>query len=109
MARQTNSRSKARPSSALGPSVHPGCFALDSLESRAAARALAERRESLPYHCSTCLLTGLMVMDSNRPEFIPNEKMEKGPGGWFWKCPKHKDSSKEATVQALIKLGLWGG
>ena len=68
----------------------------------------AESRESLPYRCSTCLLTGLLVMDSHRPEFIPNENMEKGPDGWVWKCPKHKDPSKEATAQALIKLGLWG-
>jgi hypothetical protein len=89
--------------------VKPGNFPLSSVESRAAAQALADGRESLPYHCSTCFLTGLGVMDSHRQEFIPNEKMEKGPDGWFWKCPRHGDPSKEATVQALIKSGLSGG
>lgn len=84
-------------------------FPLGSVESRAVARALAKERESLPYRCSTCVLTGLLVMDSHRPEFIPSEKMEKGPDGWVWKCPKHKDPSKEATVQALIKLGMREG
>ena len=88
--------------------MKPADFPLGSVKSRAVARSLAESRESLPYRCSTCLLTGLLVMDSHRPEFIPNEKMEKGPDGWVWKCPKHKDPSKEATAQALIKLGLWG-
>jgi hypothetical protein len=82
---------------------------LGSVESRAAARALAERRESLPYHCSTCFLAGLVVMDSRRPEFTPNENMEKGPDGWVWKCSKHRDPSKEATVQALIKSSQLGG
>ena len=43
-ARQTNNRSKERPSSAIGPSMHPGSFALKSVKSRAAARAMLERR-----------------------------------------------------------------
>lgn len=89
--------------------MKPWSLPLGSVESRAAARALAERRESLPYHCSTCFLTGLVVMDSLRPEFVPNENMEKGPDGWVWKCSKHRDPSKEATVQALIKSGQLGG
>jgi hypothetical protein len=89
--------------------VKPADFPLGSVASRAAARALAEERESSPYQCSTCFLTGLGVMDSHRPEFIPNERMEKGPDGWIWKCPKHKDPSKEATVQALIKSGMLRG
>jgi hypothetical protein len=89
--------------------MKPEDFALGSVESRAAARILAGSRESLPYHCSTCFLTGLGVMDSHRPEFVPNENMEKGPDGWIWKCPKHKDPSKEATVQALIKSGMLSG
>jgi hypothetical protein len=90
--------------------VKPGNLPLGSVESRAAARALAERRESLPYHCSTCFLTGLVVMDSRRPEFVPDEEMEKGPDGWWiWKCSKHRDPSKEVTVQALIKSGQLGG
>jgi hypothetical protein len=45
-------------------------------------------------------------MDGHRPEFIPNKDMKKGPSGWVWRCSKHKDPSKEATVQALIKSGL---
>jgi len=48
-------------------------------------------------------------MDSHRPEFVPNENMEKGPDGWLWKCSIHKDPSKEATVQALIKSGMLSG
>lgn len=86
--------------------MKPGNLPLGSVESRAAARALGERRESLPYHCSTCFLTGLAVMDGHRPEFIPNKDMKKGPNGWVWRCSKHEDPSKEATVQALIKSGL---
>ena len=89
--------------------MKPSDFPLGSAESRAAARALAKHRESLPYRCSTCFLIGTGVMDSNRPEFVPNESMERGPDGWVWKCPKHKDPSKEATVQALIKSGMIGG
>ena len=46
-------------------------------------------------------------MGNDQADFTPNERMEKGAEGWVWKCPKHKDPSKEATVQALIKLGLW--
>jgi hypothetical protein len=89
--------------------VKPENFPLGSVESRAAARALAAGCEFLPYHCSTCFLTGIVVMDSHRVEFIPNENMEQGPEGWVWKCSKHRDPSKEATVQALIKSGLLGG
>jgi hypothetical protein len=63
--------------------VKPADFPLGSVESRAVARALAESREPLQYRRSTCVLTGLLVMDSHRPEFIPNEKMEKGPDGWL--------------------------
>lgn len=88
--------------------MKPADFPLGSVGSRAVARALAKERESLPYRCSTCLLTGLLVMGNNQSDFIPNGKMEKGPDGWVWKCPKHKDPSKEATVQALIKMGMWG-
>ena len=89
--------------------MKPGNLPLGSVESRAAARALAEERESLPHHCSTCFLTGLVVMDSLHPDFIPNEDMEKGPDGWVWKCSKHRNSSKEATVQVLMKSGQLGG
>jgi hypothetical protein len=49
------------------------------------------------------------VMDSHLPEFVPNENMERRPEGWVWKCSKHRDPSKEATVQALIKSGMLGG
>ena len=86
--------------------MNPGKFSLGSVESRAAARAMGERRESAPYHCSTCFLTGLVVMDSLRAEFLPDEDMKKRPDGWVWKCSKHGDPSKEATIQALIKSGL---
>jgi hypothetical protein len=89
--------------------VKRGSLPLGSAESRAAVRAWAKRRESLPYHCSKCFLTGLVVMNSRRPEFIPDEDMEKGPDGWIWKCSKHPDPSKEATVRELIKSGLLGG
>jgi hypothetical protein len=89
--------------------VKPADFPLGSAESRAAARTLAKHRESLPYHCSICFLTGMGVMDRHLPEFVPNEDMEKTPEGWVWKCSKHKDPSKEATVQALIKSGMIGG
>lgn len=108
-ARQMNSRSEEQTSSPNSPSVHPGSFALGSLESRAAARVLAEWRETSTFHCSICFMSGLGIMDSNRPEFIPNENMERGPDGWTWKCPRHKDRSREATVQALMELGLMGG
>ena len=86
--------------------MKPGNLHLGSIESRVAARALAERRESLPYHCSTCFLTGLVVMDNSRPEFIPNENMEKVPNGWWvWRCSRHSDPNKESTTQALTKSG----
>jgi hypothetical protein len=29
--------------------------------------------------------------------------------GWVWSCSRHKDPSREAAVQALIKSGLLGG
>jgi hypothetical protein len=83
-------------------------FPVGSVASRAAARRVAESRESLAYHCAACFLTGFRVMDSDFPEFVPTEGMEKGPGGCVWRCPKHKDPSKEATVLALIKSGLLG-
>jgi hypothetical protein len=89
--------------------MKPANFPLGSIESRAEARALAESRESLPYRCSTCVLTGFPVIGNNDGDFTPNERMEKGSDGWVWKCPKHKDPSKEATVQALIKSGMLGG
>lgn len=88
--------------------MKPADFPIGSVASRAAARKLAESRESLAYHCGACFLTGLGVMDSDRPEFVPNDAMEKGPDGWVWSCPKHKDPSREAAVQALIKSGLLG-
>jgi hypothetical protein len=43
-ARHTHDRSKEQPSSSIDPSVHPASFALNSLKSRAAARAMLERR-----------------------------------------------------------------
>jgi hypothetical protein len=84
-------------------------FPVGSVASRAAARRLAGSREPLAYHCAACFLSGFRVMDCDRPEFVPTEGMEKGPDGWVWRCPKHKDPSKEATVQALVKSGLLGG
>ena len=86
--------------------VNPTDFPVGSVASRAAARTLAESRESLAYHCGACFLTGLGVMDSERPEFVPNDAMEKVSEGWIWRCPKHKDPTREATVQALVKSGL---
>lgn len=85
---------------------HPGHFALGSLASRAAARSLAESRESSGYHCPTCVLTGLWAGDESVPEFTPTKDMEMRSDGYYWKCSRHKDPSKEAVVQALIKSGL---
>lgn len=93
----------------IGPITHPGSFALGSPESRAAARALAESHEASTYHCSTCVLSGLVVIDSELPDFIPSESMQKVSDGWAWKCPKHRDPRREGTVQALVKLGMLGG
>jgi hypothetical protein len=107
--RRMSNRSKEWHASVVGQSIHPGSFLLDSVESRAAARALGESREPSTYHCITCVLTGLMVMGSGQPDFTPNESLEKGPDGRVYKCAKHKDRSREATVQALIKSGLLGG
>ena len=107
--RQTNDRSKEQLSPPINPGAHPGSFGLGSLESRAAARALVEARESAPYRCATCFLTGLVVMGSTQPNFVPKQDMEKGPDGWVYKCRKHKDPSKETSVQALIKSGLMKG
>jgi hypothetical protein len=104
-----NNRSKEWRTSAVGQSIHPGTFALDSIESRAAARVLAESQEPSIYQCGTCLLSGLPVMSAAQPDFIPTEGMEKESRGWVYTCAKHKDPSKEVTVQALIKSGLLGG
>jgi hypothetical protein len=106
---QMDERGKKRLRLSIDPSIHPGSFALDSVESRAAARALAESREPSEFHCGTCFLAGLPVMGSGQPDFIPNEKMEMGSRGWVYKCPKHTDPSKEATVQDMIRSGLLGG
>jgi hypothetical protein len=86
--------------------VKPGDFTLGSIESRAAARAVAESLEPSTFHYAACFLTGFGVLDSDGPDFVPSDAMEKGPDGWIWRCPKHKDPSKEATVQALMKSGL---
>jgi hypothetical protein len=48
-------------------------------------------------------------MNSGSPDFVPKEAMEKGRYGWVFKCRKHKDPSKEAGVQALIRSGLLRG
>lgn len=85
---------------------HPGHFALGSLESRAAARSLAESRESSGYHCPACLLTGLWAGDGFVLGFTPTKNMERRSDGYYWKCSRHKDPSKEAVVQALIRSGL---
>jgi hypothetical protein len=61
-ARQTNSRSKEQPSSAICPVVHPGAFAISSLKSRAAARAMLKRRPKPE------MVFGLG--DSPRPKFV---------------------------------------
>jgi hypothetical protein len=87
----------------------PEKFPVGSTESRAAARALAEQRESVPYHCIACLMAGMATMDSNRPEFIPSEDMKKEADFWVRKCSKHRDPDKEATRQALIESGLLEG
>ena len=89
--------------------MKPGNFPLGSVESRAAARILAKAREFLPFDCPACFMAGLVVMNSFSPDFIPREGMENGPHGWVYKCRKHKDGSKEAGVQALIKSGLLRG
>ena len=84
--------------------MKPGDFPLGSIESRVVARAVAESLEPSTFHCAACFLT--VVVDSNRLDLVPNDAMEKGPDGWIWRCPKHKDPSREATVQALLKSGL---
>jgi hypothetical protein len=43
-AQQTNDRSKKQFISPIGPGDHPAAFVLNSLKSRAAARAMLERR-----------------------------------------------------------------
>ena len=98
-----------RRRSNIDQTIHPASFALESLESHVAARALADSREPTAYHCGTCFLSGLPVMGRGQPNFIPNETMEDGPRGWVYKCPKHPDPSKEATVQDMIRSGLLGG
>jgi len=43
-AQQSNDRDKEQPLSRIGPGDHPGAFAVKSLKSRAAARAMLARR-----------------------------------------------------------------
>ena len=43
-AQQSNDRDKGPLSSSIGPGDHPGAFAVNSLKSRAAARAMLDRR-----------------------------------------------------------------
>ncbi len=84
--------------------MNPGDFPLGSVESRAAARAVAESLEPSTFRCAACFLA--VVVGNNRPDFVPNDAMENGPDGRTWRCPKHRDPSREATVQALMKSGL---
>ena len=84
--------------------MNPGDFPLWSIESRVAARAVAELLEPSTFHCAACFLT--VVVGSNKPDFVPKDAMEKGPDGWITRCPTHRDPSREATVQALMKSGL---
>jgi len=84
--------------------VNPGDFPLGSIESRVAARVVAELLEPSTFRCAACFLT--VVVGSNKPDFVPNDAMEKGPDGWIARCPTHRDPSREATVQALMKSGL---
>jgi hypothetical protein len=84
--------------------VNPADFPLGSIESRVAARAVAESLEPSTFHCAACFLT--VAVGSNSQDFVPKDSMEKGPDGWIWRCPKHRDPSREATVQALMKSGL---
>jgi hypothetical protein len=86
--------------------MKPSDFPLGSIESRAAARARKESLVHSTYHCAECFLTGFQVMESDQPGFVPTRGMEKQGDIWIWRCPKHIDPSKEATVQALIKSGL---
>jgi hypothetical protein len=106
---QMNNRSRVGRTSVVSQNLHPASFALDSVESRAAARILAESRESFPYQCAACFLSGLPVMGASEPDFIPSEGMKKGPHGWEHGCSKHKDPSREAAVQEMIKSGQLGG
>jgi len=84
--------------------MNPGDFPLGSIESRAAARVVAQSLEPSTFHCAACFLT--VVVNSNRPDFVPNDGMKEGADGWYRRCPKHKDPSREVTVQALLKSGL---
>ncbi len=84
--------------------MNPGDFPVGSIESRAVARAVAESLEPSTFHCAACFLA--VAVDGHRPDFVPNDATEKGPDGRIWRCPKHRDPSREATVQALMKSGL---
>ena len=84
--------------------MNPGDFPLGSIESRVAARSVTELLEPSTFRCAACFLT--VVVGSDKPDFVPNDAMEKGPDGWIGRCPRHRDPSREATVQALMKSGL---
>ena len=84
--------------------MNPGDFPLGSIESRVAARSVAESSEPSTFYCAACFLT--VVVDSNGTDFVPNNAVGKGPDGWIARCPTHRDPSREATVQALMKSGL---
>ena len=84
--------------------MNPGDFRLGSIESRVAARAVAESLEPSTFHCAACFL--YVVVGGKRPDFVPNDGMEKEPDDWISRCPRHRDPSREATVQALMKSGL---
>jgi hypothetical protein len=60
-AQQSNDRDKEQPLSRIGPGDHPGAFAVNSLKSRAAARAMLERRPKPEIAFS--------LGDSPRPKF----------------------------------------
>jgi hypothetical protein len=61
-ARQTNDRSAERMISPIGPGDHPAAFVLNSLKSRAAARAMLERRPKPEIEFG--------LDDSPRPRFV---------------------------------------
>jgi hypothetical protein len=61
-AQQTNDRSKKQLISPIRPGDHPATFVLNSLKSRAAARAMLERRPKPEFVFS--------LDDSPRPKFV---------------------------------------
>jgi hypothetical protein len=105
--RRMNNRSRDGHTYAVGQNIHPASFALDSVESRAAARVLAESREPSTFHCGTCFLSGLPVMAAASQISLRVREWKKDLVGGFIGVRRTKTPAGRPQCRSFSSQGSW--